>query len=343
MKHIRFIITMMVLAMMQTLAIQTRHNDTAVVVSTHLGAGFFAALHSVVDSLLHFDNDPAIRSFVVDWTLSLFPFKDDPASNGWNLFFEPITWPNQSYNCSQSIHVRQGYHKLHDQRCSDIWTKYEEYLTYRISAHNIICKYLKLQPHIARQAQELYSEHLTDHYCIGVHVRYATVHGLEVPGGNVPELEDYYAQIDGLLAQPHEKPVKIYLATDSWLVIQAFAQRYPATILVYLPDAYRSIARNDPHLIFENTEYWVENPEQFHECKPGSRGGFESLIDCLMLSTCDIFIHTTSNLAAFATYFNPHIKSIYLPLNTPSNPCRYKYVKQAGDEPITYQKHLELS
>lgn len=131
-------------------------------------------------------------------------------------------------------------HELHDQLCSDIWTKYDDYLSYRCAAHPIISKYLILRPEITQEVQELFTQNLEGHYCIGVHVRYATVHGLEVPGGKVPELQDYYGQIDMLLAQLHDESVKIYLATDSQLVIEQFVQRYPKHLLVFLQNAHRS-------------------------------------------------------------------------------------------------------
>ncbi len=112
----------------------------------------------------------------------------------------------------------------------------------------------------------------------------------------------------------HDGNAKIYLATDSHEVIKNFTKTYGKK-LIYL-DTYRAEGKLD-----HNQAALTDN-EHYHEHKAGYRGGLGALMDCLLLSKCDYFIHITSNLAKTVTFFNPHIRSIFLPQDAPYVPCR---------------------
>lgn len=49
-----------------------------------------------------------------------------------------------------------------------------------------------------------------------------------------------------------------------------------------------------------------------HTFKNSYRLGEEAVIDCLLLSQCDILIRTSSNLSLWSTYFNPTLPTILL-------------------------------
>jgi hypothetical protein len=55
--------------------------------------------------------------------------------------------------------------------------------------------------------------------------------------------------------------------------------------------------------------------------KVGYVGGVGALLDCLLLAKCDYFIHIISNLANFVSFYNPYIKSIFLPKKRPYKFC----------------------
>lgn len=293
-----------------------------VITSMHRGAGFFCELRKVLENIIHYEHE-GIRSHYVDWTDEFFPFKDGPNENGWDLYFEPIACPEYCSRPNQSVRTvgNCGLHELHDQICVAPWVAYDEYLPYRLYAHDMLKKYIVIKPHIIEYVNSFYKEHMQGSLCIGVHVRYASIHRFETPKGH-PALDEYCKEVDRLLDLYQDRNVKIYLASDSHIVIDYFKKIYCEKLL-YI-DTYRARGSEDPGLMYERAGYWTSHPAEWHKAKPGYRGGFGTLVDCLLLSKCDYFIHITSNVATFVTFFNPYIKSIYLPRTVSFVHCRYR-------------------
>lgn len=290
----------------------------------HIGAGFCAELVKVIDNLIYFDPQH-IRSARVDWSNQFFPYKDAPGENGWGLYFEPINVPEDVYADEPvSRMVSNGYyHMTHHQLCTDQWVLYKRYLPFRLHAHEIIERYIRIKPHVQNMVDEFYNNHLKGHYCIGVHVRFSKAHATEMPGRTNVALETYFAEIEALLNEHGREHSKIYLATDSHYVVAKFRERYPASMLACI-DAFRAQFNEDPHIIYVNTNYWMTHPAQFHARKPGYKGGLDTLVDCLLLSRCDTLVHSVSNVATIAVLFNPHIESLFLPRGVPLRPCGYQ-------------------
>lgn len=300
--------------------------------ASHIGGGFFCELNGVINTLIYYEHE-GIRSMHVDWTNEFFPYKDDPKGNGWDLYFEPVHIDTTTINLDEPPHYSGNVpvHELHDQLCVAPWLRYDDYLPYRQFVHEKINKHIQIKQHIWDQANLFYEQHMKKYICIGIHVRNALAHAAEAPMGH-PSLQDYYLEIDTLLQQHRGEKVKIFIASDSHAVINAFKKKYGKKLL-YLP-AYRAQGDEDPGLIYENAAYWMSNPSRWHDAKPGYAGGLGALLDCLLLARCHYFIHITSNLATYVCFFNPHIKSIYLPKNVPFAHCRFR-----GD-PSIYNKFL---
>ena len=289
-------------------------------IHSHTGGGFFCEFGKVIASLIHYEQD-GIKSMKVDWTHQFFPFKDGIHENGWDLYFEPIKTESNNIDPNEPVyeHGQCTTHELHDQQCVAQWLRYDEYLPYRKAAHDIINKYIRIKPHILNQVESFYQEQMKDHFCIGVHVRYAIMHEREAVH---PPLEEYFQEVDSLLKAHKEKNVRIFLASDSHSVVGDFRKRYGDTLVAI--DAYRAQDKEDPSLMYSNPAFWAAHPQIWHKEKPGYNGGVGTLIDCLLLSKCEYLIHITSNVATHACFFNPHIKSIYLPRNTPFKHCRHR-------------------
>ncbi len=292
-------------------------------IASRPGQGFFCALGIVTNNLIYYEQD-GIKSVHIDWTNQFFPYKDGPNENGWDLYFEPITIDPDSINPDEHVYqVDTSFnHELHDQICVAQWLRYDDYLPYRQFVHEKINKYIHIKPHILDKVELFYQQHMQDHLCIGVHVRYATAHQGEAPGGH-PPLMAYCKEIDTLLNAHKDRNIKIFLATDSHTVINYFKGRY-GTLLVYI-DTHRSKDKEDHNPIYGNREYWLNHPAQWHKIKAGYKGGLGALMDCLLLSKCEYLIHITSNLPTYVCFFNPHIKSIYLPRGVTFKHCRYRH------------------
>lgn len=290
-------------------------------VHTHRGAGFFCEFNKVLKALIHFE-DQGLYTAQVNWNDPFFPYKDNPNDNGWNSYFEPIktNYPLKENESITKQGACGGLHEIHDQLCVCHWVAYKQYFPYRNYVHQKINQYIEIKSHILDELNELYETNMKDHFLIGIHVRFARAHAHEVPGGP-PSLNQYMAEADKLIKQHPSEKIKIFIASDSHYVVNQFKKKY-GTKLFYI-DAYRANHSEDPGLIYENQQHWVSHPQQFHNKKPGYNGGKTTLLDCLLLSKCDYLIHTASNLSAAVVFFNPHIKSIYLP-KTNFRPCRYK-------------------
>ena len=290
-------------------------------VTTHLGAGFFCELTKVIGSIIYYENDGLARVHV-DWTHEFFPYKDEPHGNGWDLYFEPIVTTYQEQNEKPQIVGPGGLHELHDQICSSPWLSYDQFLPYRQFVNQKIKQYIRIKKNVTEKVDAFYSKNMQNYLCIGVHVRFANAHAHEVPGGRHPTIKQYFAEIDAIVKSNSHQKIKIYIATDSHQVIAQFKQRYDSN-LIYI-DAYRASGAEDPGLIYENPSYWLQHPAEWHKKKAGFNGGLTALMDCLLLTRCDYLIHTTSNLSNFVVFFNPTIKSIYLPRSAPYIVCSYK-------------------
>jgi hypothetical protein len=180
--------------------------------------------------------------------------------------------------------------------------------------------YIVIKKQILEKADAFFSDNLAGHYCIGIHVRFAAAHSAENPLWNDLKLEDYIRETQELFAFHKGKNPKIFLATDSHFVIGEFLKAFDFSQLTFT-DAFRAQHEQDPHLIYEKHKYYLAHPEEFHMRKPGFNGGVMALVDCLFLSKCHVMVHSLSNVPEFATWFNPHLQSVFLPKTAASAPC----------------------
>jgi Nodulation protein Z (NodZ) len=289
-----------------------------VVSESWIGAGFFAEFRKVLYQLVYDSNEETYHILKVDWTQPFFPYKDDPACNGWDLYFEPIRSEAVFENRTK---WRPPEPKHDHPHCIQRWHRYAEYRPYRQFMHDRLSEYIVCKREVRDVVDAFYEEHLKGHFCIGVHVRYAAAHSCENPYQRMLKLQDYIDEAKKQLDRHCDRHPKLFIATDSHYVIEMFQKHFPTSEIVFT-DAFRSLRDEDPHLIFEHQKYYVEHPEEFHKSKPGYRGGLMTLADCLLLSKCDVMVHSLSNVSDVAAWFNPDIESIFLPKGLPAKPCQ---------------------
>lgn len=303
------------------------HTYVDITVQSAEGAGFFAELHKVMQNIMYWEKEGIVRVQPL-WNDVFFPYKnsDSPDENGWDLFFEPIKAPctkgDELEEIKKIYDVSGGHHEMHDQICAVPWIKYDQYLPYRQYVHEKLKKYVQIKPHILDQMDAFYDKHLKGHVCIGVHARMARAHRGLIPGYRSPTLEEYYDEVERLIKEHSGKPIKIFVASDNHDAVGAFKERFGDRV-TYI-SAFRVWNGDDPCFIYTKGGYLRNNLDVWHKIKQKSFGGVTTLLDCLLLSRCDYLVHTTSNLAFFATYFNPEIKATFLPRNAPMVDCRFK-------------------
>lgn len=279
-----------------------RNNDNQILELHSQFGGFFAELYKVIYNiiLISFYEPAGDRIIDVKWTEEFFPYKDNKSGNGWDLFFYPIGNVKKNGNINNTSII-------HDQNCLSKWYKYDEFYDYRLGINKLIDKYIKIKEEILNEVNDFYNYNMNNFECIGVHVRFATSHINEKP--RLITLDEYFNEIDATI-KTLQSNYKIFLATDSEYVVRQFKKKYEK--LLYT-NAIRSNYMEEVHLIYDAYDYWISHSEEFHKKKPGYKGGKDVLMDCLLLSKCNVLIHSTSNVSDFATFFNPEIKSIFLP------------------------------
>ena len=69
----------------------------------------------------------------------------------------------------------------------------------------------------------------------------------------------------------------------------------------------------ESHFGFEiiNRKNETDFLDHFIKNKPGYKGGFELLKDCLLLSRCNIFRPALSNLSGWVYIFNPKLNNLF--------------------------------
>jgi hypothetical protein len=296
-----------------------RHDErnVKVVSKSWIGAGLFAELKHVIYNLIYRSDHKTQKTLIVDWYQEFFPYKDDPACNGWDLYFEPI---NSHKVFENRRHRRPPEPKHIHSYCIQRWLRYKEYLPYRRYIHDRFTKYITFKPHVLQEVDAFYNKHLKDHFCIGMHVRFATAHGSENPYHSLVTLQDFINEAKDQFERHREERPKIFIATDSYFVIEEFKKHFNASQIAFT-NAFRARYNEDPHLIYEHQKYYLEHPEEFHKRKPGYLGGLMTFVDCLLLSKCSVMIHSLSNVTDFAAWFNPDIESIFLPKGVQLSPC----------------------
>lgn len=296
---------------------RTGDRNVKIVSKSWIGAGLFAELKNVIYSLIYRCDHKISKTLIVDWCQPFFPYKDDPSCNGWDLYFEPI----RSDVVFEARCQRRPPEPSHTKRyCIDRWLNYTEFLPYREFIYDRFTKYIAFKPHVIQETEKFYDEHLKGHFCIGMHVRFATAHGSENPYHSLVTLEDYIQEAKEQFKKHHKENPKIFIATDSQFVIEELKKHFNENEIVFT-NAFRAQYDEDPHLIYEHQKYYLEHAEEFHKFKPGYFGGLMALIDCLLLSKCRVMIHSLSNVSDFAAWFNPYIDSIFLPKGLAPSCC----------------------
>jgi hypothetical protein len=155
-------------------------------------------------------------------------------------------------------------------------------------AHALIEEYIHIHPDILARMEEFYAGHMINEIIVGVHIRgmerrneIEDWHSLQYAGESA-----YKAEIDTFLA--YNPAAKVFIATDTHETLDRFRDYYGDRCLCY--PSRRSNSGESPHKEFG-----------------GAGIGEEMLIEALLLSRTDYFIHGISNVAFGVLAFNPDL------------------------------------
>ncbi len=248
--------------------------------SDHDKPGFFAAFNSILAALDFCEQHNAVLG--VDFQKGGWYYDPQQGPNWWSYYFDQPRLPSKT--------------PIKEIKRFKAWQKslifIEGLFTIsKMRAHELIKRYIRIKKPIQKIIDTFYAEHMKDYYMIGIHYR-GTDKIEEAPRVT-------YEQVLNVLQKEIDnqaiKPYKIFIATDE----QAF--------LGFMQDIYGSLICSIDAL--RSTD---DNPVHMNETLNSYKKGQDALIDCILLSKCNLLIRTASYLSETSQMFNPHMLVIHL-------------------------------
>ena len=155
-----------------------------------------------------------------------------------------------------------------------------------IEANKYITKYINIKPAIKDKIDSFFTEFMKDYYTVGLQYR-----------GTDKEKEATRVPYEFVLSEleshiKYKRNAKIFIATDDQLFFDLVSKKYEDKVVSW--DSLRSTDSQPVHLTqFKGEPY---------------KKGEDVLIDCILLSRCDMLFITRSNLSYSVLQFNPQIK-----------------------------------
>lgn len=245
--------------------------------------GMAMCLHSVLNQLLYCEKNNRIP--VVYWNSDSFYF-DTRGFNGhknvWNYYFQPLS--KLSYRNPDKIHV------YYEGKGYGTFNYYDTNQEKRNSAYRLIKKYIKPNKIVQNKIDDYYKKNMSGKKTIGIHIRGTDKHTEEKP-------VDPYRMVEEALKHA-DADTQFFVASDEKKLISEIT-----TLLkdyrVISYDCYRSEDPNQPlHLP-------VRRPSR-------AQLGEDVVIEMILLSKCNMLIHTLSNVSAIPLYFNPSMPHVLL-------------------------------
>ena len=240
-------------------------------------AGFFSLFFQVMGAIEFCQSEG--HNLRVDFTDGFY-LDSKKGGNWWQYYFE-----TDQYSFTD---VNAPHHLIDDDIVLKTFSIYGRNLATEVG-HAIVSQ-IAIRPDITQYVGSFISQHFNEGHMIGVHYRGTDkVEGSTKESGRIP----YGTFIEHLEQYPASST--IFVATDEELFLEEMKQQFKERVIFI--DALRSM--ND-HPIFQSDEH------------SGYQKGKEALIECLLLSRCDILIRTDSNLSLACRYFSPNQKVLNL-------------------------------
>jgi len=258
------------------------------VIGSFRNEGFFSSFLAVLSNVMWAERNGKIP--VVHWTQECFYYQKEGyhgSMEPWEYYFEPISHlryepGDPTYNSGDAL---DGTH---------VWgpfLKYSDHFhrEFRFQVHDVIQRYIQIKPHILEKVDAFYNTHMKGKRTIGIHLR-----GTD---RNIKTKKD--GMIEALLEAAEnvaDKECQFFIATDEESLLD-YAKGHVQHPLLY----------HNSHRSTDGVPLHIGN---FREECPALLGE-EVLIEALLLSKCDFFVHSLSSVAVAVLYFNPSIPSIY--------------------------------
>lgn len=242
-------------------------------------AGLFSVFHTVLGALDFMEQDDRCCGLGVNFENKGFYYDKSLGENWWNYYFEPIEIGQKTDIIKKIPH----YKKI-------CWSVASEFAMSRERGYELIAKYIIPKPHIQKKIDLFCEKNFKNKHVIGIHYRGTD----KCSEAQIVPYCDVYDCVAAELIKL-DKDYVIFVATDDMYFLSYMNAYFPGRIVC--TDAIRSDSGAAVH---------------FAETKLNYQKGEDAIIDCILLSKCDLLIKTDSNLSNCSIKFNPHIPYIML-------------------------------
>jgi hypothetical protein len=258
-------------------------------------SGFFSTFFGVLNHLSWAKKNRKIP--VVYWDKNCLYYVPEGfmgSNNAWEYYFEPVS--SECYQEGDRLHTT--FHDPDFNLITTITSPKEGYscvLTeeHRKNVYTIINEFVRTKPYIKTIVTDFQLEHHMDTiFTVGIHLR-GTDKGMEAEGIDplvILETANAYVRDNNIVSY------QFFVATDEERLLDLAKTVLNGKVLY--TDAVRSTTNNALHYATEGV-----NRAQL---------GLEVLVEALLFASCDLFIHTCSNVSSAVLYFNPTLKSIFI-------------------------------
>lgn len=260
------------------------HSNTfsrnSMVLTPRRNAGLFSVFNTVIGCLYVYEHQKW-DGLKIDFQDQGLYYDKNYGPNWWEYYFEPI-----NLGSVDNVTLR----KIPTGILLD-FTLFAQFTLSRLEASKLIKKYIRLNKHIKKKIDDFFDTHFKGYYIIGVHYR-GTDKICEAP--HVPYEKVFY-KLEHLIRNSKKNNIKIFVATDDAIFFEFIKNKFPDK--VFGIDAIRS----------HNNK-----PIHFSESTQNYKKGEDAVIDCILLSKCQLLVRTASCLSDCSMCFNPNIKEIAL-------------------------------
>ena len=275
----------------------------------------------VLDNLSRADQDNLIP--IVDFVNpKLLVYDEKYGKNVWEYYFHPVSnvsindltdkdkkirsskmsFPQHlNYNFGAAATNKSYMKKFKERKVPNFDRKHREHF------NNIIKKYVKIKKYILEEEHDFYSSYMKNKKLIGVFVRATNKYWNTNTGtlnGRMFPIEGYIEKTKKYFKE--ENYDGIFVASDNHEAIDTFKKEFGDKIVynnnVMRFEKYNS--KSDPP--WEDPSYGPMGE------KTKGDMGKENIIETLLLSKCDMLIHTEGNIAVAAMLYNPIMKHKFI-------------------------------
>jgi len=272
------------------------------------GAGMFSAIAGVLNNIAWCERNGKIP--VVYWGPEAYgqlryptqtcntPYYQEGGFNGstnvWEYYFEPVS--EERYLLGDQITC--NYYVYHTPRELLIPVHYGnprsclqiECRERRKEIKYLVDKYIKVKPEVMNKVDAFYEAHFKGKKTIAIHMR-GTDKKTEVAQVTTEDIcsvaNEYAAKNPGC---------QFFVCTDELSLLSRAQELLLGNIITY--DAHRSEDGKPLHLYIQQ-----QSPAKLGE---------DVIIEALLMSRCDLFVHTCNNVAIGVMYLNPSLDTVLI-------------------------------